>query len=87
MCYAKAIALTKARIYAHTAHCDLGSTRTLVMLLRPWIRRFTMITVSLLGRFEQAANSVDKNSKKSTQTLDRRKFLSRCGFLQSRSWK
>ena len=55
------------------------------MLLRPWIRRFTMITVSLRGGFEQAANSVDKNSKKSTGTLDYRKHLSRCGFLQSQS--
>ena len=35
--------------------------------------------------FEQAANSGDNNSKKSTGTLDHRKLLSRCGFLQSRS--
>ena len=39
----------------------------------------------LLGGFEEAANSVDKNLKKSTETLDNRKLLSRCGFLQSRS--
>ena len=41
--------------------------------------------LSLLGGFEQAANLVDKNSKKSTGTLDHRKLLSGCGFLQSRS--
>ena len=38
----------------------------------------------LLGGFEQAAKAVDKNSKKSTGTLNHRK-LSRCGFLQSQS--
>ena len=37
------------------------------------------------GDFEQAANSVDKISKKSTGTLDHRKLLSRYGFFQSRS--
>ena len=38
---------------------DLSSTRPLVTLLRPWIRRFMMI-ISLSG-FEQAANTVHKN--------------------------
>ena len=38
--------------------------------------------LSLLGGFEPAANSVDKNSKKSTGTLDHWKFLSKYGFLQ-----
>ena len=61
----------------------LGSTRTLVTLLRPWIRRFTMIISA--GGFKQEANSVNKNSKKSTGTLDHWKLLSRCGFLQARS--
>ena len=61
----------------------MGSTRTLVTLLRLWIRRFTMIISAWW--LEQAAISVDKNSKKSTGTLDQRKLLSRCGFLQSRS--
>ena len=32
-----------------------------------------------------SANSVDKNSKKFTGTLNHRKLLSRCGFLQSQS--
>ena len=42
---------------------DLASTRTLVTLLRPWIRRFTMIiSGSLLGGFEQAANLRGKKS-------------------------
>ena len=60
-------------------------TRTVVTLLRPWIRRFTMITVSLLGCFKLGANSVGKNSKKSTGTLNHWKLLSRCGFLQARN--
>ena len=42
----------------------LGSTLILVTLLRPWIRR-----LSLLDGFEQAANSADKNSKKFTEIL------------------
>ena len=37
------------------------------------------------GSFKQAANSVDKNSKKSRGTLDHWKLLTRCGFLQARS--
>ena len=41
--------------------------------------------ISLLGGFEQAANSGDKNVKKSTRTLDHQKLLNRCGFFQSRS--
>ena len=60
---------------------ELGSNSTLVTLLRPWIRRFTMI-ISAVG-FKQAANSVDKNSKKSTETLDRWKLLRRCEFQTS----
>ena len=38
----------------------------------------------LLGGFEKATNSVDKNSKKSTGTLDHRKLLSRCEVFQTR---
>ena len=62
---------------------DLGSIQTLVTLLCLWIRHFTMIISA--GGFKQAANSVDKNSKKSTGTLDHRKLLSKYGFLQPRS--
>ena len=47
---------------------DLGSTRTLITLL-PLDKRFTMI-IYMLGGFEQAANSIQKNSKKSTLTLE-----------------
>ena len=50
----------------------LGSTRTQVTLLRPWIRRFTMIIST--WRLQTRSNSVDKNSKKSTGTLDHRKL-------------
>ena len=38
-----------------------------------------------IGSFEQAANSVDKNSITSKGTLDNWKLSSRCGFLQARS--
>ena len=61
---------------------DLGSTQTLVTLLCLRIRRFTMIISA--GGFKQAANSVDKNLKKFTGTLDHWKLLSKCGFLQAR---
>ena len=44
-----------------------------------------IITVSLLGGLEQAANSEDKNSKKSAGTLDYWKLLSRCGFLHAQN--
>ena len=40
---------------------------------------------SLFGGFEQAGNSVDKNSKKSTGTFDHWKLLSKCRLLQARS--
>ena len=44
-----------------------------------------MVYVSLRGGFEQAASSVDKNFKKSTETLGHWKLLSSLGFLQARS--
>ena len=59
----------KLRFYDGPDRMIFGSTRTLVTLLRPWIRRLTLI-ISLLGSFEQAANSVGKNLKKSTGALD-----------------
>jgi len=37
-------------------------------LLRSWIRRFTMNTVSLLGGFEQAANSVVRSQRNNRKT-------------------
>ena len=40
--------------------------------------------LSLLDAFEQATNSVDKNSKKSTETLDHLKFPSKLGFRGDR---
>ena len=55
---------------------DLGSTHTLVTLLRPWIRRFTMITLSLLGGFEQAANLREKKSKRQPENLENGQLLS-----------
>ena len=45
-----------------------GSTLTLITLLRLRMKRITLI-ISMLGGFEQAANSVDKNSKKSTRAI------------------
>ena len=51
----------------------------IVSLLRPWIRRIMMI-ISMLGDFQQVANLVDKNSKRSTETLDDKKNLSKGGF-------
>ena len=52
----------------------------------PWsrscvLRLDALRWLSLLGGFEQAENSVDKSSKKSTETLGHRKLPSRCGFL------
>ena len=44
-----------------------------------------IISASLLGGFELAANLMGKNSKKSAGTLDHRKLLNRCGFLPARS--
>ena len=73
-------ALFLRQLWSH----DLGSTRILVSLLRSWIRRFAII-ISLLGGFEQAENSVEKNLKKFTGTLDLWKLLSRCSNLQLRS--
>ena len=46
----------------------LSSTHTLVTLLRPWIRRFTIL--SLLGGFEQAANLRGKKSKRQQESLE-----------------
>ena len=68
--------------YDYTARgsCD---TRTLVTLLCLWIRPFTML--SLLGGFEQAANSVDKNTKKFSGTLNYQKLIRTCEFLQSQT--
>ena len=37
------------RVRAEPRSCDKGSTRTLVTLLRPWIRRFTMIKTTPLS--------------------------------------
>ena len=55
----------------------MSSTRTLVTLLRPWIRR------SLLGGFEQAANLRGKKSKRQQESLENGQLLSGCGFVQS----
>ena len=41
--------------------------------------------ISLLGGLEQAANSVDRNSKKSTETLDHWKLLNSCEILSAQS--
>jgi len=50
----------KRRFYSDRAvtlrDLDPTPTHCRVALLRHWIRRFTTITVSLLGGFEQAAN-------------------------------
>ena len=96
----------------------LAIARTLVTLLRPWTRRFTMIISAWWHRtsskfsgqeFEethrsirsvetptqvwippitkqslQAANSVDKNSKKPTGAFSQSKLLNRCGFLNTK---
>ena len=45
--------------------------------------RCCVLGLSLLDGFEQAANSVDKNSKKCTETLDHRKLLNGWEFLQT----
>ena len=50
-CVAKGVKTSFLRL--HQLH-DLGSTSTLVTLLRPWTKRFTMI-ISAWG-FEQTAN-------------------------------
>ena len=62
---------------------DLGSTRTLATLLRPWIRRITMIISAWWLRTNSKFSG--QEFKKSLGTLDHRKLLSRCGLLQSRS--
>ena len=59
----------------------MSSTRTLVTLLRPWIRRFTIL--SLLGGFEQAANLRRKKSKRQQESLENGQLLSGCGFVQN----
>ena len=53
----------------------------------PWPRCCILVydalrLLSLPGGFEQAANSADKNSKKSTGTLDHRKLLSSRGGVE-----
>ena len=62
---------------------DLGSTRTLVTLLRPWNRRITMIISAWWLRTSSKFSG--QEFEETTGTLDHRKLLSRCGFLQSRS--
>ena len=62
---------------------DLVMWIQLAPLSRSWIRHFTWL--SLVDGFKQAANSVDKISKKFTGTSDHRKFLNRCGFFSTRS--
>ena len=48
---------------------DLGSTWTLFVALRPWLRGITMIYLCLVTSNKQK-NSVDKNSKKYTGTFE-----------------
>ena len=59
------------------------STRSLIMFLHPWIRRFTMIISAwwLWTRSKFSGQAL----KKFIGTLDRRKLLNRSGYLQARS--
>ena len=74
--------LTLLLVQSHLAEIILVKHFIILYALRAALRARAL---SLLGGFEQAANLVDKNSKKSTGTLDRWKLLSRCGFLQPQS--
>ena len=58
---------------------DLGSTPTLVTLLRPWIQRFTMIISAWWFRTSSKFNG--REFKEFTGTLDHWNLLCRCGFL------
>ena len=59
-----------------------GSTSTLIMYLCSWIRCCMMLNyLSQLDGTKQAANLMDKNFKKFTETMDNWKLLSRCRFL------
>ena len=72
--------MIKVSLLRRTWSQDVGSTLIQFTLLRPWIERIKMIFQR--GGFELAANSVDRNSRKSAVALDQWKLLSSVRFLQ-----
>ena len=60
---------------------DLGSTRTLVTSLRPWIRRFSMIISAWWLRTN--GEFTWEEIKRKPENLKNGQLLSGCGFVQS----
>ena len=71
----------RIRFYDDSDRMIMSSTRALVTLLRPWIRRITIIISAWW--LEQAANLRGKKSKLQQESLENGQLLSGCGFVQS----
>ena len=62
---------------------DRGSTRTLVTLLRPWIRRFTMIISAWWLR--TSSKFMWEEFIRQPENLENGQLLSECGFVKNKS--
>ena len=69
------------RLWSH----DLGSLRTLVTLLRPWIRRFTIIIPAWWLRTSSKFSEPEQFEDIYVNIASLESLLNRCGFFQSRS--
>ena len=70
-----------SKTYRSFKSCDTSSTHTLAKLLRPRTRQFTKIISTWRLQVSSKFNE-QKFKKKSIRTLNYRKFLSRCGFVE-----
>ena len=71
----------KASFYDHPDRVVWVQPAVLGLVVASWDETLYDDYFCLLSWFKLAANSVDKNSKKSTRALDHWKLINRCRFL------
>ena len=71
----------KASFFDDSDLMIISSTRTLVTLLRPWIRRFTIIISAWWLR--TSSKFMWEEVKRQPESLENGQLLSGCGFVQS----
>ena len=71
----------RRRFYDDSDHMIMSSTRTMVELLRPWIRRFTIIISAWWLR--TSSKFMWEEVKRQQESLENGQLLSGCGFVQN----